>query len=110
MSGPLLKAIANGSKYDAVVLEIASNGQVTGGGLVGTGVSRMDLNFKYSHAAAVFYRRSDYSRRRIVVGNMQRAVRPPSERPHHRRRRQQIRARGGRRRRRKRSARDFARF
>jgi hypothetical protein len=44
MSGPLLKAIANGSKYDAVILEIASNGQVTGGCLVGTGVSRMDLN------------------------------------------------------------------
>ena len=43
MSGPPLKAIANGSQYDAVVLEIASNGQVTGGCLVGAGTSKVDL-------------------------------------------------------------------
>ena len=45
MSGPPLQAIINGSKYDVMVLEIASNGQVTGGCLAGTGVSRTDLNF-----------------------------------------------------------------
>lgn len=44
MSGPPLKAIANGSKYDAVVLEIASNGQVTGGCLVDAGTSKADLD------------------------------------------------------------------
>ena len=45
MSGPPLKAIANGSQHDAVVLEMASDGRVTGGCLVGAGASRMDLNF-----------------------------------------------------------------
>ena len=44
MSGPVLKAITNNSKYVAVVLEISSNGQVTDGGLIGTGTSRPDLN------------------------------------------------------------------
>ena len=44
MSGPPLKAIANGSKYDAVVLEISPDGRVTGGCLVGAGASREDLN------------------------------------------------------------------
>lgn len=43
MSGPPLKVIANGSKYVVVVLEVASNGQVTGGCLVGAGTSKSDL-------------------------------------------------------------------
>ena len=44
MSGPVLKAISNNSKYVAVVLEISPNGQVTSGCLIGKGTSRPDLN------------------------------------------------------------------
>lgn len=46
MSGPVLNAITNHSQYVAVVLTISSNGQVTGGGLIDAGASRVDLNLE----------------------------------------------------------------
>jgi len=59
----MLKAIVNGSKCDAVVLEIASNGQATGGCLVGAGASRIDLNL------AVPARQPDSTGARTMAGD-----------------------------------------
>ncbi len=61
MSGPVLNAIANNSPYVAVVLEISSNGQITGGGLIGAGASRADLNLE------VPTRQPDSTRARIIT-------------------------------------------
>ncbi|HHW77731.1 MAG TPA: hypothetical protein GX399_12000 [Xanthomonadaceae bacterium] len=44
MSGPVLNAILNNSKHVAVVLEISSDGQVTGGCVIGAGASRANLH------------------------------------------------------------------
>ncbi len=43
MSGPVLNAISNNSKFVVVVLEVSSNGQVTGGCFVDAGASKSDL-------------------------------------------------------------------
>lgn len=46
MSGPVLNAMTNNSQSVAVFLEISSDGQITGGGLIGAGTSRADLNLE----------------------------------------------------------------
>lgn len=44
MSGPVLNTITNGSQHIAVILEVSSNGQVTGGCLINTGTSKSRLD------------------------------------------------------------------